>query len=1802
MDMEFVWNESLGEQIREASHRALQGQTGDIRQTAVRFRTEAERHEQSAARLQATLPRMMLEERIGTWTNSEGYEETYTYTVRVEDVAATASVQAEITQMRAQAAQVRKAAAVLDREADELERMIAKTEQLFRNLFELTRNADMAYAAKMLQIKEEIAGVLNDMREIRDSFSDSSSELYGVSDVMSLTGAAIGGMGLTQGTFCPSLAQVVAGIQAAAKDIFDPINSATGNFYYTKDDIVIPGRYPLTFTRFYNAIGGLDGVLGANWTHNYNIRLHNNGEHVHIVFGDGHVETYTRLEEGFYAAPPDRTNTLIKSEDDGGGFVLHFQTLVQYCFDDNGALREIVDENGNKTFFEYDGELLSDVRNACGCLSFSYNENGLLARVSDQTGREVTLEYAQGQLTKVTHPTGAMHKYEYENHGMISKVIDPLGVATVNNKYDDKGRTVVQYLADGGVAQLEYDDERMTTSITEQNGNKVVYFRDEAYRTIKAVYGDFEERYIYDSEKKRTGHVDRNNNTWWYEFDVFGNTTKQTDPLGNSVIAEYNTFNRPTKLTLQNGGHMGFTYDEYGNLTSSIDPIGRQTSCKTDEKGRMYALVMPDESEFKLEFDERGNVIAATDSMGVKTLYEYDDLNRVIKATNGNGTPIYFEYNKDSAISKTTDAIGNIRSYEYNLAGMITCITDFDGSIVKYKYNSMGQVEEIIDQSGISTKATFDLMQNTTSVTDHNGNTIYYEYDHYNRITKTVDEEGNATTYEHDNNGNVTAVISPLGLRTEITYDALNRHNSVTEPTGAKTEFTYDNGGNLTHITDPLGNTTMREFDLAGQLIKLTDPIGNETQFTYTPLGQIENIINPKGERQVYSYYPGGRLKSVVMPCGDIQRFEYDKSGNLIKLIDGLENETILVYDSLDRVIQSINPLGHSKKFEYDAAGRVSKIIDEADNTTQYKYSPTGKIVEIIDATGHSTKYDYDNMGRLTRLEQYRLIDDAYAGTKHREYQITTYERNKKGEVIAVTSPLGNVVKYAYDKSGNISSQLDEDGLETLYEYNLAGKLAKVSYADGKTVDFSYDALKQLTEMRDWLGTTKIEPDALGRVIKTTDFEGQQVGYVWNSVGQREKLVYPDGKEVAYEYTASGRLCKVTSGTDMTSYEYDPAGRLVARILPDSTKTMYEFNTLGTPSSITHSKNGEKLDYFQYTYDPVGNVTKIEKQRTGADSDSGVFKYTYDPLYRLVEATSGQSSKTYVYDNLGNRIASMKDGIETRHSYNARNQLEKTMGNGITSEYLYDKRGNLTQVMQNGQVSARYAFDSTNMMVSSFTQNKGTAKYVYDGFRKRIKLLENFHADMDSNQPDPCKEVRYVLDMTLPYNNMLTTRGTHNQDFVWGYGMLSAHSCDGRAFYYLQDHLGSPIRLVGKDKTDVALAYDEFGVPEVGYDFNKFNNPLGFTGYQMDGTSGLYYAQARYYTADLGRFAAEDPIKDRLNWYGYCGANPITYVDPSGLYRISPPRYGPTPGPTPDGFVLPAQLIETNVSIEFPTYLNAHARAVFNTLLGTFIPGYGAETVSDFLVDGIKFALGQLFTGGLKTVYYFVTAAGAIFKLDGEIINATRFVNMGRILNELFTSNDVPTSHSVVGQDGRTCHATAATKTALLTAQMNAGYSFILDNGSYFLSRVSGGYTLYQIDQMLRALRCEVAISPRPLSWHTLRGIECTCDRIINGRIESLVTQREDDWLREAYWNRLVHNCWQLYNWLTTDGGLKVDSENFRKILHDFLARAYAVDMLFLAEIGIASCGATSQIMPMPPANQASSTGRSDMELKVMAF
>ena len=107
------------------------------------------------------------------------------------------------------------------------------------------------------------------------------------------------------------------------------------------------------------------------------------------------------------------------------------------------------------------------------------------------------------------------------------------------------------------------------------------------------------------------------------------------------------------------------------------------------------------------------------------------------------------------------------------------------------------------------------------------------------------------------------------------------------------------------------------------------------------------------------------------------------------------------------------------------------------------------------------------------------------------------------------------------------------------------------------------------------------------------------------------------------------------------------------------------------------------------------------------------------------------------------------------------------------------------------------------------------------------------------------------------------------------------------AYYYHFDGLGSVVAL-SNSNGDSCQSYEYSAYGQVAAsDPNFIANPYMFTGRRFDIETGLYYYRARYYNPHIGRFMQTDPVgyDDGINWYLYCGNNPLAFVDPSGRFH-----------------------------------------------------------------------------------------------------------------------------------------------------------------------------------------------------------------------------------------------------------------------------------------------------------------------------
>ncbi|MBE5896453.1 MAG: RHS repeat protein, partial [Lachnospiraceae bacterium] len=553
----------------------------------------------------------------------------------------------------------------------------------------------------------------------------------------------------------------------------------------------------------------------------------------------------------------------------------------------------------------------------------------------------------------------------------------------------------------------------------------------------------------------------------------------------------------------------------------------------------------------------------------------------------------------------------------------------------------------------------------------------------------------------------------------------------------------------------------------------------------------------------------------------------------------------------------------------------------------RYEYSPNGNLIKVVDGLGNVAEYDYDALGNLIKVTR--------VGDEERLNQVTKYIWNKNGQVTDVINPAGERESYEYDLAGRMVKKTDRDGYETKIGYDKNSLLSRITYSDSSEVEFSYDALAHLKEMKDWNGTTCIVNDALGRALEVTDPNGNLVKYEWGANGEKRKLIYPNGEEVSYNYNDRGLLSELITENGKVAYDYDAMGRIMSKTLPNGIISKYEYNSIGRLSSLSHI--GENIhDVYKYEYDLAGNKIAAIKERENMPSDSGRFEYGYDALNQLISVTKdGKLQREYTYDAFGNRSSKKSYDvadkmIETLYKYNNKNQLLAETTGDVTKNYTYDLRGNIKTVTTGQDLIRNFTYDARNMLsevsekINGITQK---ASYNYNGLGKRMG--QRVHTPSD-----PEKVIRYTLDLTRDYHNMLTlsteSKGRNQADnYFYDFNVVGMSRAVGDD-YFIQDDLGSPMSVINqRGELDEAYAYDEFGQEYCNIiDARNRFQPLSYTGYQKEAVGDTYFAQARRYDASIGRFVSEDKIKGdlllptSLNAYDYCWNRPSVYIDLNG--------------------------------------------------------------------------------------------------------------------------------------------------------------------------------------------------------------------------------------------------------------------------------------------------------------------------------
>ena len=167
------------------------------------------------------------------------------------------------------------------------------------------------------------------------------------------------------------------------------------------------------------------------------------------------------------------------------------------------------------------------------------------------------------------------------------------------------------------------------------------------------------------------------------------------------------------------------------------------------------------------------------------------------------------------------------------------------------------------------------------------------------------------------------------------------------------------------------------------------------------------------------------------------------------------------------------------------------------------------------------------------------------------------------------------------------------------------------------------------------------------------------------------------------------------------------------------------------------------------------------------------------------------------------------------------NVLTQTDASGTTS-YTWDGRNRLIGI-SGPTVRASFNYDALGRRISKTINGQATG-FQYDG----LDIVQGFGGGGGAN---------YLRTLAIDEALMRT-------------------DADG-SVSYLADAIGSTVSLADSNGTlSTEYTYAPFG--ETAISGLPSPNPFQFTGRENEGT-GLYYFRARYYSATLSRFLAEDP-------------------------------------------------------------------------------------------------------------------------------------------------------------------------------------------------------------------------------------------------------------------------------------------------------------------------------------------------------
>jgi RHS repeat-associated protein len=831
-------------------------------------------------------------------------------------------------------------------------------------------------------------------------------------------------------------------------------------------------------------------------------------------------------------------------------------------------------------------------------------------------------------------------------------------------------------------------------------------------------------------------------NTFYWDRKAFNFNGSPAIDLSNAKIYHF--------LHSYNPNELGNNLDKYSRILESF---------KNPNESRIWFLYKGQNKKSwtaeGIETYSPAKIARVINDKGALQIFSYDydnELKLTTKYSDALGTlssahswqssPRIKEFVYDSENKRLLKEIRQTNSYEindtllkieYDSSFPTLPETVYVGGIERanFHYNDFGQVKEFAKRSDLPME-------------DH----ILYDYDDDGYLRQITN--GNLTTrltYATRNGQNINkpqSITDPNGIYTEFEYDdpffritKIKYFEKVAEKQQlyATEEFHYDRM-DLSSYKDRNGNTTHFFYNKLHQLEQVQDAMGNNTFYEWCFCGSIQKITDANNNITKFDYDVQGRLIKKTYANNDTEEFAYDLTGRLIKKtishvassvqinknyfyskMIGIGN--YFLYDDNLLQITYTDELDHrlptpSVEYTYDQYYNRLTEVKENYNTTNFDYVGYGEngAFQIESIRGSALfRYTYDSIFRLQTMSakinvggfgEVEMMRELFYASNNKGWN----EYNDLGEFVhnfpTASSILGNII-YSTDADHKIFETSftpnNKNLLNSIINTNSNGEpISKHSYEEydnngnikkwhqekanpitNRLLTIGYDQLNQITSLTGTReGSQHFDYDSAGnKILNSSHTRGvrniyHSFNFAPNNVNQIQSVAEyrrigattTQLLGLSLDYSANGCL---TDGINKR-LEWDAENRLtvIHYLSTPNEKTVFAYDAFGRRVKIIeYNADGSVVDTKQYIWN--GTQICMEIQIDSHNTIVRIRKYFPQGFSELKE---GQT-KNYYYtkDHLGSiqEVINEEGAVVNSYSYDVwgkRTRLHSTVAAG----------------------------------------------------------------------------------------------------------------------------------------------------------------------------------------------------------------------------------------------------------------------------------------------------------------------------------------------------------------------------------------------------------------------------------------------------------------------------------------------------------------------------------------------------------